>query len=842
MNTIPVNTTRNPIHPMHRIIIFTLLLLPVIVQGQRNGGGNASGITGSISGILVDSLTKVPVEYAAIGIVEMKTNKVVNGSISDVKGAFRISELPLGRYKVQISFIGYSPRTIRDVVLTPAKPDTDIGMILLAPESQLLEEVKVLGEAALIEARPDKIVYNAERDVTSSGGDASDVLRKVPMLTVDLDGNVSLRGSENIKILINGRPSAIFSSNVADALKMMPADQIKSVEVITSPTAKFDGEGTAGIINIITRKKNIEGLAGSVDVTTGTRIHRGNANVNYGKGRLGVNISGGGHYTRPQTGQTTFLRDETTDTGTSLLTQDGTSRSSRLGFRTSAGLEYNINAFNTISSSFTYRGYSNDNENDVLSQYYINSDLIEHYRRQVDGGSGRTGWDWEGSYKLTFPKKEKEWSIAFELDHDDHDSDFEYGQEYLFPTEQQEVFETNKNISDNLEITVQTDYVHPFNDKIKVETGLKGTLREIVSDFTFDVFDPDLGSWIEDPARTDVFTYDQNVLAGYLSGNFSLGEKINFIAGARLELTDLSGSFEQFDHPFQNDYLNLLPSIILSKKTGEFNQIKISYNQRIQRPNQRHINPFIEFNDNRDISYGNPLLSPELVHQVELGYNLFLKGSMISFSAFGRRTNDLIENLLTINEEGVSESTYYNFGRHNAVGVNVFGSLNLGESFSIRGGFDVNAWESEGQFENNFLSNSGYDYNGRLNLTWAINKTLRVEGFTFFRSPRYTVQGKNPSWSMLSLGLKQELLNRRLIVGLNVTEPFNENREFIREIEGPDFYQYSKTIRPFRSFGLNLGYRFGKLEFNERTGRRRVNNNDLKEEEPSNGESFPGGQ
>lgn len=829
---------------MPRLLFILLITLPFFVTAQKNAGQGIqnNSITGSITGVLADSMTRLPVEYAAVGIVESESGKVVNGSLTDNKGLFKIGELPLGRYEVQVSFIGYASKAISNVVLTPQRPDYDFGTILLIPESQLLEEIRVLGEAALIEARPDKIIYNAERDVTSAGGDASDVLRKVPLLTVDFDGNVSLRGSENVRILINGRPSGMFSSNVGDALKMMPADQIKSVEVITSPSAKFDGEGTAGIINIITRKKNIEGVAGSIDLTAGTRSNRANGNLSYGKGRLGLNVSGGGHYSSPQTGETIFRREESNANSNSLILQDGISTSSRLGYRTNAGLEYNFNAFNAISSSFSWRGYETKNKNDVNSEYQIDSEIIDTYQRLVDGKSSRAGWDWEGEYKLNFLKKEKEWTVAFEIDHDDHDSDFEYDQQYLIPAGLQSIQERNLNISDNLEITVQTDYVHPFSESIKLETGLKGTLREIESDFKFSFYDPDLHLWSEDQTRTDIFLYHQNVYAGYASTDIKMGKKFNLIAGARLEITTLKGEFEFFNSPFKNDYLNVLPNITLAKKTGQFNILKVSYHQRIQRPNHRHINPFIEYNDSRDISYGNPSLSPELVHQVEIGATIFLKGNMINISVFGRRTEDLIENLLTINDEGISESTFYNFGQRSAIGTNVFGTLNLGEKFSVRGGFDVNAWETEGEFQNEFLTNTGFDYNGRLNLTWSVNESLRVEGFTFFRSPVYTVQGKNPSWSMMSFGLKQELFKRRMTVGINFTEPFRENLIFEREIEGSDFYQYSKSVRPVRSFGISLGYRFGKLDFKERTGRKKVNNNDLKEEDPQGGEnSFQGG-
>ncbi len=210
---------------------------------------------------------------------------------------------------------------------------------------------------------------------------------------------------------------------------------------------------------------------------------------------------------------------------------------------------------------------------------------------------------------------------------------------------------------------------------------------------------------------------------------------------------------------------------------------------------------------------------------------------MINTSLFVRRTENLIENILDINEMGVSESTYYNFGKRTSVGINVFGSLNIGEKLSLRGGFDVNTWQEDGHFQDQFLSNTGYDYNGRMNLTWTLSKTLKLEGFSFFRSPTFTVQGKTPNWSMMSFGLKKEIFNRRMSIGINLTEPFRENQEFIKELEGPQFYQYSRTVRPVRSFGLTMSYRFGKLDFNERNGKKKENGSDLKEEDSTDNQN-----
>ena len=819
---------------MWKIPVFLAFLIPLHLYGQvPSGTGKISkGITGIITGEIRDSLTKEAVQFASVGLIDKKTGKAIDGTITDEQGRFRLSGVAMGSYSLQIVFIGYQDGETPAFSLTPEKPDADLGVSWLLSESRTLDEVRVVGEGPLVEAKADRIVYNADKDITTRGGDAADVLRNVPLLAVDFDGNVSLRGSENVRILINGRPSGIFSASIADALKMMPADQIKSVEVITSPSAKYDGEGTAGIINIITKKKNIEGLAGSADLTVGTRSNRGNMNLNYGKGRFGLNASGGGHYAWPQTGRSNFIREDYSTSALSLLTQDGYNTSDRLGYRFSLGTEYNLNAFNQLTGGFTIRGHRSSNDNDVLSTYSELEQIEEIYRRTTDGLTQRGGWDLEGVYSRKFKKEKQEWSLAFELDKDDNFSDFDYTLRYAFPESVPDALENNGDRGDNTELTLQTDYAHPVTEAFLLETGLKGTLRNIESDFEYQVYDPDEDLWEIDPLRTDVFYYHQDVFGGYVSGNILLGNDYTLIAGVRLEMTVLGGDFKVVDNPFENDYLNWLPNFTLSKKVGDYNQIKISYNQRIQRPSQRNVNPFVEYNDERDISYGNPYLAPELMHQVEIGTNLFVKGSTINLALFGRRTEDLIETLLFINDEGVSETTFQNFGVRYSVGINAFGSVSIGKKFSIRGGADFNYWSSEGQFEGEQLSNTGIDYNGRITLTYNLSETLKMEGFSFFRSPTYTVQGKLPNWVMSSFAVKQELFNRKLILGLSISQPFQENQVWEREMSGSDFYQNNTTIRPVRSIGINVGYKFGKLDAKERSGKKdKINNTDQKEEQ-----------
>jgi len=291
---------------MKRFYILIAIICSVITARAQFGVGGGSTIVGKISGTLIDSVTKQPLDYAAVGLYHSGGKSPITGVITDEKGNFKLNDVHPGSYKLAITYIGYPTKIIDPVVTTNAKPDKNMGMIIVAPGSKMLKEVAVTGQAALIENHIDKIVYNAEKDLTSAGGNASDVLQKVPMVSVDLNGNVAIRGDQNVKVLINGKPSGATSASLADVLKTIPADQIKTIEVITSPSAKYDAEGSAGIINIITKQTNISGFSGSISGGFGTRQNNGNLNLNYNKNRFSLSINAGGNLTWPQTSITGF--------------------------------------------------------------------------------------------------------------------------------------------------------------------------------------------------------------------------------------------------------------------------------------------------------------------------------------------------------------------------------------------------------------------------------------------------------------------------------------------------------------------------------------------------------
>jgi len=819
-------------------IIACLLLLASISMAQRpqgqwsgkRGGPPESSVKGKITGQIMDTLSQQAVGFATIVLLSSEDGKEVNGNISEDDGRFKLTDVKTGTYSMQVSFIGYKTRMYQNIKLTPKKPDYDLGKIYLVPDQVLLSEVEVVEEASVIENKIDKIVYNADKDVTSSGGDAADVLRKVPLLSVDFDGNVTLRGSSNLQILINGKPSGMFSASVADALKMLPADQIKTVEVITTPTAKYDGEGSGGIINIITKKKGIEGVSGNVSASAGNRSNNSVLSLSAAKGRFGMNGNGSVYYSVPNDAENIFRREDQIGGQTRTLLQEGITESSRLGFRSSVGAFYDINAYNAINSNFQFFGFSFDRVGDIdvaLNDPFNNFNQI--YTRTSDGRTGRNGFDWTTDYTKTFPEKERELSLAFQLNGNNSNNDVAYSQ---INKENADSFEEEGlNDGENREYTVQLDYTHPFSKAVKLEVGGKTVLRRINSDYSYDIISGETSN----PFRSDIFTYDQDVMAGYASFNFKLGENWGLVAGARYESTAINGKFERDNQLFDNSYFNVLPSIILSRKFKNFQTVKLSYTQRIQRPSLYYINPYTQASDRRNISLGNPLLDPETVDQLEVSYNTFIKGIVVNVSVFYRKTENIIESFLRVDEQGTSITSFQNIGENNSIGFNLFTSATIKKKLTIRGGINFNTYNVDGFANGQAVSRQASQGGGRISGTYDFGKGFKMEGFSFFRTPRQTVQGEIPSFWMYSIGFKKDIWNKRGSIGIRMVEPFNRTKSFTTELRGDNFYQFSDFILPFRSFGLNFSYRFGKMDFKQKKRRgSKIKNSDLKEGESNN--------
>lgn len=798
--------------------IILSLFISISLQAQFPGFGGNKGpkIKGKISGVLIDSLTNDPISYATIVLTKAGKTKEVNGILSEEDGSFKLTDVADGKYDLYISFLGYNEKVIKDVELTPKEPDEDLNNIILSPTDYLLEEIEVTEKRALIESRVDKLVFNAEDDSSISGGDATDVLRKVPTLSVDLDGNVSLRGSQNVRILINGKPSGMFSANVADALKMFPADQIKQVEVITSPGAKYDGEGSAGIINIITKKENIEGIAGSINASIGNRQNNASGNLNIGKGRFGFSSSGSVFYSVPVDARTSFLRTSLDDSEI-LYEYNGITNSSRLGFNGSASAFYDFNAYNAINSSISFRGFGFDQDGENSGTFFG-----EEFNRMTVGDNLFSGYDWNTDYTRKFEDNDtREFSVAVQLSGNIQNQE-NMVTEVGFAERQEDII----NDADNLEITSQIDYVHPVGKSNKIEMGAKTVIRNIDSYSEFN-------SAI---SVTNQFLYDQNVYAGYFSYNF-FAFKLNIVTGLRYERTEIMGDGDENAQQFSNSYNNFLPNVAISKSLKNFRNLKIAFSRRIQRPSLYYINSFRNTADFANIVEGNPFLDPELTDQIELSYNTNFLGFTIFSSLYYRNNRDIIEQV-TIQEDntGAFVNTFNNVGVNNSVGINLFTSKSIGR-FTIRGGGDVYTYNATGIIEGREVSNDALSYRLFTNGEFSFTGTLKADFFGFFQAPRFTLQGENASFSIFGIGFRKDFKNSS--IGIRIIEPFAENKSFDSDIVSTEFKQKTSFVIPFRSFGINYRYKFGKVDFKKRKSK--INNSDLKDGDGQQGGQQGGG-
>jgi len=811
---------------MRHLFIFFIIIFTVqsgMSQGGKRGGGKRKQqfIKGYVSGKIVDSLNNEPIEFAIVELLGVRSNRQIDGDLTDEGGGFKLKEIKTGRYKLKISFIGYKTKIVDKVDLTLSNPDKKIGYIYLSPSDIKLNEVQIIDQRTLIESKIDKMVYNVAKDPTLTGGDATDVLRKVPMLSVDMDGNVSLRGSQKVKILLNGKPSGLFSDDVGEALQMFPADEIKKVEVLTSPGAKYDGEGSAGIINIVTKKGIIKGIKGSVKTFLGDKMENVRSSIAVGRGRFGANARLGLRYKLPKVSTVKFYRERNFQKGNTTLTKNGETDVSRTGFGGVLGAFYDFNAFNSINTSMRFRGrkYSTNGDFEIKNTDIDNIVIVSN--RNEEGDNLRSSYSWNADYTKKFKNnKDKLLVVAAQLEGNYHQE--ENLKDYSLSSE----LERNDNEGTNKELTLQVDYTQPMSEVIKIELGAKSILRNLRSDFERILEDRSSGVEMIDNNYTDKFNYIQDVYSGYLSSTIKFPNKIGVIAGVRYEKTVISGSFENVKQDFENDYNNVLPSVTISKRFKDFSTLKLSFNERIHRPGLRQINPFINNIDPQNISFGNPKLSPELTKQVELGYSKFLKGAMVNFSVYYRNTVDVINSFLKVNSNGISETTYFNIGTSNTYGANIFSSLKLFKVLDIRGNLNLNKIKIEGVGNRSGLISENIAYNAFLSSNLNLKRGWVFEIWGFFNSPKYTLQGRRPSFSMFSIGIQKEIFKGNGKIGLRLVEPFNEYKIFKTEAEGRNFYQVNELSIPFRSIGITFSYRFGKLDFKSRKSA--IRNDDLK--------------
>jgi outer membrane receptor protein involved in Fe transport len=824
------------------IFVFSITLN---LFGQAAPKGN-----GKITGSVVDAENNQPVEFANIALVDPSTGKPVDGGVADDKGKFTIHKIAEGTYTVTISFIGYETTSIENITISDKRDEVNLGIIKLASSTKVLSEVVVEGQRQLIEERVDRTVYNAENDKTTSGGDATDVLKRVPMLSVDMDGNVSMRGSQNITVLINNKPSTIMAANISDALKQIPAEEIKSVEVITSPSAKYDAEGSAGIINIITKKNTLQGFTLNINSGVGNRGTNLGLNGNLRTKKMGFSLGGFGRANYNINGsfkntQTTFqsLADDTP----TINQQSADTRNRGLFGNYTIGWDYDINKKNSLvaSARFGARNGVSFQDNlltEISSADFGNSSSL----RNTESKNLNNSMDLSLTYTRLFEKPQREFSILGNYSQNNGNNDFENFIRQVNGIDDPSGIR-NLNDSYNKEMTLQMDYQTPLSNNQLIEFGGKDIVRRVYSDFEY-MTDPEGdGSYIKsgNTLLTNNLNYEQNIAAGYLSYTYTSKNAISVKAGGRYEYTTIKAFTQTEDNIEIPEYGAFVPSLNVSKRLKAGKTIKASYNRRIQRPSIRFLNPNIQAANPYDISVGNPQLDPEFSNNFELSYSTFVNGTNINIATFWRNTNNGIQSVRDViafnsNDPDTVRTTYKNIGQEDAVGVNLNANVSVGK-LTLSGGGDV----FYAMLDNNLpidpnnpedpnrqlsASNSGWVISGRIFGGYNLGKGWGLQFFSFFRGRQVQLQGFQGGMRMYNLGLRKEFNDKKGSIGLGAQNFLSPQIKIKSEVNSPLASRQSVNVLHNMGFNVTFSYRLGKMSVDPRPRRRRsINNDDLKE-------------
>lgn len=791
------------------LFLIGLLFLADLLSAQTNY---------KIIGQILDD-KKEPLPYVAVAIFKASDSSYVKGVATEMNGKFNI-EAPPGNYYAKISFLSFKDKTISDINIV--NKDVDLKKIVLEPAIKNLDEFTVTEEKALMELDLDKRVFNVDKDVTNQGADASEILDNVPSVSVDVDGNVSLRGSENVRILINGKPSGMVGISTSEALKQLQGNQIEKIEVITNPSSRYDAEGEVGIINIVLKKDRREGINGSVNANFGyPNNYGGGFNITIKRKNFSV-FTGYGVSFRDSPGSNTSTQDFTyPDTSFSYTSVSQTERFSfDNNFR--LGTEIILNDYNSITISGNTSFGDGDNEIDLTYSDFNDLDVATQTvnRHEVED-KDRLSYDVNFNYRKTFKTKDRLFTI--DINHSDRTDN-----------ENSTISQTNNVIaSENIEQRVfnneggqnyvfQTDYIHPIKNG-KLEVGAKYTVRKIDDDYAVEQYNETTSEWEYIPGFVNLVLFEENVSAGYLM----FGNKVNkfsYQLGVRAEhtylLTDLTTTKERNER----DYFNLFPTTHLNYELKKGTSFQVSYSRRIQRPRHWWLLPFFNFSDSRNNFSGNPNLNPEFTDSYEVGYlKNWTRGSLLS-SVYYRYTTNNITRITTSDSTGITQRRPVNLGVKDAFGVEFSGSYELVKWWDLRGSFNFYREIIEGEYLDVNYGSDAYVWSTRLNSKWEIKKKVNLQASFNYRAPQQSPQGRTRSRYSLDAGFSFDMLKGNGTLAFNVKDVFNTRMR--RSISyGENFVSESERQWRSRFFRVSFTYRInqkkkrgGDKDFNDYGG------------------------
>ncbi len=798
------------------VVIPFLLFFPLLLAAQpSNPAPNRLGL---VKGLVVDAQTRLPLEFATVALLNAADSSVAGGGFTDEKGFFQV-KADFGRYYLRLDFLGYQVRYIGNIVLSRANPVADLEIIPLEVAANTLDEVVVRAEKSQVQMSLDKRVFNVGKDLANRGGTAADVLDNVPSVNVDVEGNVSLRGSSGVRILVDGRPSGLVGISNTNGLRQLPANLIDRVEVITNPSARYEAEGMAGIINIVLKKDQSPGFNGAIDLTGGNPAEYGvSVNLNYRKNKLNLFSSYGLRYNeRPGSGSQyqEFYTGDTT-----LITQLDRERK-RSGWSNSLrfGADYFFNQKNSLTTAFSWRYSNEDNFGEILYRDFRNSlsNPTGTTRRTDDETETEPNLEYSLRYNKNFDRDGRELiaDVRFQDNTEQENSDFRerfYAADGL-PSGEPDLVQRSLNKEGERNLILQVDYIHPFAKDGKFELGYRAGLRDIRNDFQVENFLNN--TWETLPGLTNQLQYDEDIHAAYaILGNKH--RRLSWQAGLRAELSDIKTELvatqEINDRPI---YLNLFPSGHLGYELPGMHTVQVSYSRRIRRPRFWDLNPFFTFSDARNFRSGNPNLDPEFTDAYELSHlKHWEKGSMTS-AIYYRHTGGVIERIRQQLSDTSSVTLPVNLSTQDDYGLEFTGSFEPFEFWKINGNLNFFRSITRGEYEGQDLNADAYTWSGRLSSRTTVLKKLDIQVNFNYRAPRNTTQGKSRALYHADLAASLDILKSNGTLTLSVRDVFNSRRwRYITQ--GDDFYTEGDWQWRARQISMTFSYRINRQKDRER--------------------------
>ncbi|GAB4492949.1 MAG: outer membrane beta-barrel family protein [Saprospiraceae bacterium] len=790
------------------------LFLPFLLGAQVPESGASGSERHVLKGILADTESQLPLAYATVTLFSLPDSAAVTGAITDETGLFEIYAKP-GNYFLRAQFLSYKTKFTGVINL---KTDMDLGAVLLTADATTLEEVVVRAEKSQVQFDLDKTVFNVGKDLANRGGSAADVLDNVPSVQVDAEGNVSLRGSENVRILVDGRPSGLVSFG-SNGLQNLPANMIERVEVITNPSARYEAEGMAGIINIVLKKENRRGINGSVDLTTGTPDEHGIAlNMNLRRNNFNFFTNYGLRY---QDSPGSNSQYQEFYSGDSIFITDLVGKRQRAGWSNSLrlGADYSFSPKSTLTTAFSWQYSNQDNFSSLQYNDFINdlSNPVGITRRTDNEKETEPNYEYSLTYKKMFAREGHELVADFRYQDNSERERSDFRERYFtsedLPSGQLDLVQRSDNQEGERNAIFQLDYVRPFGEHGKWEAGLRTGLRNINNDYIVEEFGD--SGWETLPGLSNNVLYGENIYAAYgIVGNKI--KKLSWQAGLRTELADIKTELKQTneinDRPL---YLNLFPSAHVNYDLPNENAVQVSYSRRIRRPHFRELNPFSQYTDARNFWGGNPNLNPEYTDAYEIGHiKRWEKGSLAS-SIYYQYSTDVIERIRQQLSDTSAITLPTNLATRNQYGFSFNGNYEPFKIWKLTGNLNFFRAITEGEYEGQTFDADAYTWFGRISSQLTVLKKIDVQASFNYRAPRVTTQGRAKAMYHADLAASMDILNNNGTLTLSVRDVFN-TRRWRSITEGEDFYTDGDFQWRQRQLSLTFSYRLNQQKKQER--------------------------